>query len=276
MTQPTVVHVAYTPDSDDAFNFYAWEHNRVGAEGVEARFRRAHIRTLNEAAAQGVYDVCAISSVVYPSIADRYWILGVGSSVGRGYGPVLAAREERSAESLARARIGVPGPMTTGGYLARSLCPTAEFITAPFDEIARRVHAGEFDAGVLIHEELVHVEQLGLHRVCDLGAGWSARRGLPLPVGLSVVKRSVGRETAVEIARAATRSLLWALDHEDEAMAYVRSLGRGRADDFVPMFSNADTLRMPPDVRRGLRVLFDELAESGLAPRVDDIEVIDA
>jgi 1,4-dihydroxy-6-naphthoate synthase len=271
-----VIHVAYTPDSDDMFNFYAWEHSRVAAAGIEARFRRAHIRTLNEAAQQGLYEVCAISSVVYPAIADRYWILGVGSSVGRGYGPVLAAREDRSLESLAGSRIGVPGLMTTGGYLARTQMPGATFITAPFDEIAGGVARGDFDAGVLIHEELVHVKQLGLAKICDLGAAWSERTGLPLPVGLSVVKRAVGLDAAKEIARAATRSLFWALDNKEEAMAFVRRSGRGRADDFVPMFSNSDTLCMPPDVRLGLRILFDELAESGLAPSLHDIEVIDA
>jgi 1,4-dihydroxy-6-naphthoate synthase len=271
-----VIHVAYTPDSDDMFNFYAWEHSRVAAAGIEARFRRAHIRTLNEAAQQGLYEVCAISSVVYPAIADMYWILGVGASVGRGYGPVLAAREARSIESLKGLRIGVPGTMTTGGYLARTQIPGATFITAPFDEIADGIRRGDYDAGVLIHEELVHVTQLGLAKVCDLGAAWSARSGLPLPVGLSVVKRSVGMDAATEIARTATRSLFWALDNKDEAMAFVRRIGRGRADDFVPMFSNNDTLRMPSDVRQGLRVLFDELASSGLARPLHDIEVIDA
>jgi 1,4-dihydroxy-6-naphthoate synthase len=270
------ITVAYTPDSDDAFNFYAWEHDRVTVPGLDTRFRRAHIRTLNDAAIAGLHDVVAISSVIYPQIANRYWILAPGASVGRGYGPVLVGREPLALEDTSGKRIAFAGPMTTGGYLARRFCPDAEFVTAPYDTIAKGILDGDFDAGVMIHEELVHFPAMGLHRICDLGAHWSDETGLPLPVGLSVVRKSLGRDTAHEIARASVRSLQWALDHMDESLAYARSFGRGCADSFVPMFSNTDTLLMPHDVRQGLRALFDQIADAGLGPRVDTIEVIDA
>jgi 1,4-dihydroxy-6-naphthoate synthase len=128
----------------------------------------------------------------------------------------------------------------------------------------------------MIHEELVHYPELGLRCVRDLGAAWTEESELPLPVGLNVARRALGREAAEGIARTCRDSFLWARAHQREAMAFADRFGRGCAADFVPMFSNDDTLCMPDDVRRGLRVLFDQLAERGWAPRLETIEVIDA
>jgi 1,4-dihydroxy-6-naphthoate synthase len=153
--------------------------------------------------------------------------------------------------------------------------PGTELVVRPYNLIADAILSGETDAGVMIHEELVHFPALGLRRVCDLGAAWMAETGLPLPVGLNLVRRSLGRETARAIARTCRSSLLWALDHDEEALAFARRFGRGRATTFIPMFSNDDTLRMADDVRRAMRVLFDRIAAMGLAPRIEEYEVID-
>jgi len=277
ITSPRILDIAYTPDSDDVFNFYAWEQGYVKLEGFSPRFGRSHIAMLNRAAESGMYDVVAVSSVMYPVLADKYWILAVGSSVGRGYGPVLVSRKHESTESLRGRVVAVPGLSTTGGTLARLYCPdNTKFIAMPFNLIADAILAGHVDAGVMIHEELVHFPKLGLKRVLDLGKAWCDDNGLPLPVGLSVVKKSLGRETAVDIARACRDSLLWGLSHKSETMDFAGRFGRDCADTFVPMFSNNDTLCMPADVRQGLRVLFNQLADRCWAPRLDTIEVIDA
>lgn len=271
------LHIAYTPDSDDVFNFFGWEHGHVSLPGYAARFGRSHIAVLNRAAMVEAYEVVAISSVVYPLLSNRYWILGVGSSVGRGYGPVLVSKRYTSVEALAGRRVAVAGLVTTGGTLARMACPTdAEFVEMPYDRIADAILDDEVDAGVMIHEELVHYPELGLRRVRDLGAAWSEETGLPLPVGLNVARRSLGRETAEGVARTCRDSFLWAREHRAEALEFANRFGRGCAADFVPMFSNDDTLRMPTDVRRGLRTLFDQLAERQWAPPLETIEVIDA
>jgi 1,4-dihydroxy-6-naphthoate synthase len=190
---------------------------------------------------------------------------------------VLVAKKPMAISSLRGKRVAVAALNTTGGTLARMYCPPdAHFITLPYDTIADSILHGEVDAGVMIHEELVHYPKLGLHRVEDLGAMWTQETGLPLPVGLSIIKKSLGGSTAIEIARTCRDSLEWALEHSAEAMKHVGSLGRGCADTFVPMFSNNDTLCMPEDVRRSLRLLFDRLALLGWAPTLDVIEVIDA
>ena len=279
-TRPAPVRtlsVAYTPDSDDVFNFYAWEQGIVALPGCDPTFRRNHIATLNEDALAGLHDVVAISSVSYPLLEDQYWILAVGTSVGRGYGPVLVSKDHPTIDSLAGCRIGVAGTHTTGGVLAAMYGPPdAELIAMPYDTIAQHILSGEIEGGVMIHEELVHYPQLGLERVLDLGAAWARDTDLPLPVGLNLARKSLGRSVAVQIARTCKESLQWALDHPEPAMAYANRFGRGCSSSFVPMFSNTDTLTMPDDVRCGLSLLFDRLAALGLMPALKSYEIIDA
>lgn len=275
-TESAVLRVGYTPDSDDVFNYYAWEHGRLGDGRIGATFERHHIIELNRAAMRCEFDVVNVSSVIYPFIASQYRILAVGTSVGRGYGPVLVSRRFHELGELAGRRIAVGGIPTTGAALAVMCCPKCELVEMPFDEIADAILIGEVDAGVMIHEELVFYPQKGLHKVIDLGAEWCRVNRLPLPVGLNVVKRDLGIEMAKDIARTCRDSLVWAHVHEAEAAEFASGFGRGCAAQFVTMFSNQDTLCMPADVRIALRRWFDQTAEHGISPAINQIEVIDA
>lgn len=269
------IRVAYTPDSDDAFNFYAWEHDRVTLPGISATFLRDHIIALNRLAADGRAEVVGISSAFYPLVADRFWILTVGNSIGRGYGPVLASRNYETTRELRGKRIGVGGMPTTGGTLALLYCPGATLVEMRYDRIADAIAAGEIDAGVMIHEELLYFPQKGLKCVADLGVTWCEDTGLPLPVGLNVVSKSVGRELAGGIAQICVESLRWAHAHFDEAFAFASRFGRGCAQQHIEMFSNEDTARLPADVRAALPIMFDRCAALGLGPTVRSIEIID-
>jgi 1,4-dihydroxy-6-naphthoate synthase len=271
--------VAYTPDSDDAFYYDAIEGGRVTFPHYRPVFCRAPMSVLNPAALCGKYDVTAISSVVYPQIADRYAILSVGTSVGRGYGPVLVSKKECTVEDLRGRRVGVPGVPTTGWFLLRVVCPEAVCVDMPFDQIADAVVHGDVDAGVMIHEELLYYPRLGLRRVVDLGADWCQRHELPLPVGLNVIRRELGLSALQRICASIRRSLEYGLAHADETLSRVRCLGRGAegqcTDRFVAMFANEDSLRMPPDVRVALRVLFNQVADLGLCASVPAIDIIE-
>jgi 1,4-dihydroxy-6-naphthoate synthase len=269
-----VLRVGYTPDSDDVINFYAWEHGRVTLAGWQATFDRDCISSLNRSAEAQLYDVVSISSACYPWIAENYWILAAGSSVGRGYGPVLVAKDPLSIDWLRGKRIAVGGFNTTGAALAKMYCPGAKQIEMRYDQIADAVLTGIVDAGVMIHEELLFFTQKGLSRVCDLGRRWCEETGGPLPVGLNVVHKRVGRGTARAINSTCRKSLRWGLDHRDEALAYAATFGRGCTPQFVGMFSNADTLCMPEDVERALGLVFSRFASLGISPSLTDYEVI--
>jgi 1,4-dihydroxy-6-naphthoate synthase len=216
--------------------------------------------------------------VVYPQIAHRYAILSVGTSVGRGYGPVLVSKEERTVEGLRGRRVGVPGIPTTGWFLLRCLCPEAIPVEMAYDQIAEAVAAGKLDAGVMIHEELLYYPRLGLRRVVDLGAEWCQLHELPLPVGLNVIRRDLGSTGMQRICAAIRRSLEYALDHSEEVLTRVSRFGRGTegqcARRFVSMFANQDSVQMPSDVRTALRVLFRQVADIGLSPTVPPIDIV--
>jgi 1,4-dihydroxy-6-naphthoate synthase len=271
--------IAYTPDSDDAFYYFALETGRVPMPGFLPEFRREPIIALNQAALDCTYEVTAVSSVAYPEFADRYAILSVGSSVGRGYGPVLVSREPHTLESLRGKCVGVGGVPTTGWFLLRWLCPQAIVVPMTFDRVGAAVAAGELAAGVMIHEELLYYPQLGLQPVIDLGAEWSRQTGLPLPVGLNVARRDLGRPALERICAALRRSLQYGLAHRAEALTWACRFGRGTRGKcttrFVDMFANDDSLHMPADVRTALRVLYRQVADLGHAAAVPDLDIIE-
>ena len=279
MKHTTDLRIAYTPDSDDAFYYDALETGRVKLPGYRPRFFRAPMAVLNRAAVHGKYEITAISSVVYPSIAERYAILSVGTSVGRGYGPVLVSKEPCTLAELRGRRVGVGGIPTTGWFLLRCLCPEALAVEMPFDAIAGAVAAGELDAGVMIHEELLYYPRLGLQRVVDLGAEWCRQQGLPLPVGLNVIRRDLGTARMRQLCSAIRRSLCHALEHRQEALERVSRLGRGPdgqcTSRFVEMFANEDSLNMPTDVREALIVLLGQVVDLGLGQVVPPLDIVE-
>jgi 1,4-dihydroxy-6-naphthoate synthase len=279
MNRPRDLTIAYTPDSDDAFYYYALESGRMRLPGCRLAFRRAPMSELNRAALEGRHPITAISSVLYPQIADRYAILSVGTSVGRGYGPVLVSRDHERVEELKGRRVGVGGVPTTGWFLLRWLCPEAVVVEMPFDRIADAVAAGDLAAGVMIHEELLYYPRLGLRRVADLGAEWCRRNGLPLPVGLNVARRDLGPALLDRLCDLIRRSLRYALDDRERALEWASRFGRGSAggctDRFVQMFANGDSVRMPDDVRRALPVLFAQVRRLTGCPEVVGPEVVE-
>ena len=274
---PSKLRIAYTPDSDDVFNYYGWESGNLGLpdKSIEVVFERGHIIALNHAAMDQVYDVVGVSSVVYPLLEKDYWIMSVGNSVGRNYGPVLVSKDYHTVEELKGKRIAIAGMPTTGGVLAMMFCEGAELIEEQYDLISDKIIQGEYDAGVMIHEELLFFGEKGLTKVCDLGETWCQDTGLPLPVGLNLVKKSLGRELAGQITKLCQESLQWSHEHYDEAFAAASKVGRGFAEDHIRMFSNDDTMYLKDDVRAAIKIMFDRMAALGVGPKLASYEIIE-
>ena len=268
--------IAYTPDSDDVFNYYAWEKGHIsGPSDYEPSFHRSHIIDLNRDALRERFDVVAVSSVFYPRVADKYWVLCVGNSVGRSFGPALVSKNYKTPAELAGKRVAVGGHPATGSGLALMFCPGIELVELPFDAIVDAILDDEVDAGVMIHEELLYYEEKGLNLVLDLGVAWNEDTNLPLPVGLNLVSKRLGMGTARDVATACQDSLLWGVAHQDEVYAYANGFGRGRARDHVEMFRMDDFLRLPDDVRKAMRIMFDRVAAMGLGPEVKLFEIVE-
>jgi 1,4-dihydroxy-6-naphthoate synthase len=254
----TRIRVAHSPDSDDAFMFYALAKGLIDTGEFEFEHVLDDIETLNREAFAGTYEVTAVSIHAYAYLADRYALLGSGASMGDRYGPVVVAREAIPVERLAAARVAIPGTLTSAALALKMWNPTLDTEVRPFDAIMPAVLSGDVDAGVVIHEGQLTWRDEGLELIVDLGRWWAeVAEGLPLPLGGNVVRRDLGDETIVEVARLLKRSIQYSLDHREEALDYALEYGRGldraKADRFVGMYVNELTVDYGDRGRRAVR-----------------------
>lgn len=268
------IRVGHSPDSDDAFMFYALTHEKLDNGGLRFVHQLEDIETLNRRAVAGELEVSAISIHAFAHVADKYALLASGCSMGDNYGPKLIARTPMTLDDLAGKTIAIPGRMTTA-YLTLQLCLGKDVAVEvmPFDRILPAVAEGRAEVGLIIHEGQLFYQDRGLHQVVDLGQWWQARTGLPLPLGGNVVRRDLGPGTIDEVARLIKASIRYALDHRDEArdyaMNYARDLDAALVDRFVGMYVNEWTVDYGPRGREAVRALLAEAASAGLVPPVD-------
>lgn len=278
MSEKHLVDIAHSPDSDDAFMFYALAKGKVSSEIVDFNHILSDIQTLNVAAREGRYGMTAISYHAYPYVADKYILTAAGSSVGDGYGPIIVSDKPMSRADVKGKRIAVPGLMTTAYLATRLFEPEFEAVVKPFDEIIATVKAGEADAGVIIHEGQLTYSGSGMHNVVDLGVWWKELHDLPLPLGANCMLRSLPRPVQEESRRCLAESIQFALDHREEALDYAlefgRGLARGDADQFVGMYVNHHTTDMDPEVLRSAQMMLDQGVEMGLIPHRVELEYV--
>ena len=277
-TKTMEIKLAHSPDSDDAFMFYALATNKVRARGLKFSHTLCDIETLNRKALEGFYDVTAISFHAYPYIQEKYALLASGGSVGEGYGPMIVAPRVYSLEEIKRVRIAIPGKMTTAYLALKLFAPAIETVVVPFDRIIPEVLAGQHDAGLIIHEGQLTYDKSGLHRIVDLGRWWRDTTGLPLPLGGNAIRRDLGPELMTNVARALKQSIQYALDHRDEALNYAmqfaRDLDPSLADKFVGMYVNERTLDYGEEGRAAIRRLLEMGYEAGIIPHRASIEFV--
>jgi 1,4-dihydroxy-6-naphthoate synthase len=265
-----VVRLAHSPDSDDAFMFYALAEGKVDTEGVEYVHELQDIETLNQRARRSELDVTAVSIHAYAYLTDTYALLPHGASMGDRYGPRLVAREPLRRSDLRGRRIAIPGPLTTA-YLALSLYePDFIAVPTPFDRIEDAVVNGDTELGLLIHEGQLTYRDRGLHLVADMGEWWFGETGLPLPLGGNVIRKDLGPALMAQVSRHLRESIAYGLAHRsqalDHAMQYARGLERAKADTFVGMYVNEWTLDYGDRGRQAVRELLRRGVASGIVP----------
>ncbi len=273
------LRVGHTPDMDDAFMFYAIASGEIPMNGFQFEHVIEDIQTLNQRALNAELDMTAISAASYPALSSVYWIVSVGSSVGQGYGPLLISTAPRSPQELDGRRIAVPGIHTTAYLLLRLAIPQFVPVEMPFAQIPEAVLRGDVEAGLVIHEWQLTYRDAGLLPVLDLGVWWQQEVKLPLPLGLNVVKKSLGRRTAKRAAAILRDSILYAFAHQEQALAYAMRFGRGtdavRSRQFIGMYVNEESLTLTKPCREALRVLFKRAHRAGLIPKVPRLGVIE-
>ena len=277
--EPRTIRVGHSPDSDDAFMFYALTHDKLDTGGLRFVHQLEDIETLNRRALAGELEVSAVSIHAYAHLADTYALLASGSSMGDRYGPMVVTREATTLDDLRGRTIAIPGTLTTA-YLTLQLClgKDVPVEVMPFDQILTAVAEGRVDAGLIIHEGQLYYGSRGLHKVVDLGQWWFEKTGLPLPLGGNVVRRDLGDELVAKVARLLKSSIQYALDHRPEALGYAlnyaRDLDPALADQFVGMYVNEWTVDYGPRGRQAVRTLLDRASEAGLLPGPVDVQFV--
>ena len=277
------VLLAYSVDADDAFMFHAVRTGSIETQGIRFEHVRGDTAELNALADAGEADVVAISAGHYPQVADRYLLLPHGASIGRGFGPVVVARQPMTLPQLAGRRVGIPGRSTTAWLVLRMMQPDLQPTVVPivpFGRIFEALDSGAIDAALLIHEGRLLYEARGYHKVADLGEWWLQEASLPLPLGVNVIRRELGAELIATVSGILRTAIGYALAHRDEVIAAIVGEKRGDAaleqasllDRYLAMYANEDTRNMAPDARRAIEVLYDRAREAGLIAHGSAVE----
>jgi 1,4-dihydroxy-6-naphthoate synthase len=279
VTLMTTIHVAHSPDSDDAFMFYALAAGKIDTEGLTYVHELQDIESLNQRALRGELEVTAVSIHAYAYLSDTYALLPHGASMGDRYGPRLVAREPATRADVKGKRIAIPGPLTSA-YLALQMYePDFVPVFTPFDLIEDVVVNGEVDMGLLIHEGQLTFGDRGLHLVADMGEWWFQETGLPLPLGGNVVRKDLGADLTRKVSRHLRDSIAYGLNHRvgalDHAMQYARGLDRSKADTFVGMYVNDWTLDYGQRGREAVRLFLERGVHLGLIAKPVDVNFID-
>ena len=276
ITDTQTISVAHSPDSDDAFMFYALATNKLDTGSLTFTHVLKDIQTLNEEAFRGTYDVTAISFHAYAYISDKYVLLPHGASIGDNYGPILVSKQSYTPEDIPKLKIAVPGKLTSAFLALRLFNSDFEFEVVPFDQIIDAVQSGQCDAGLLIHEGQLFYKTLGLNKVLDLGEWWHERTGLPLPMGGNVIRRELGAETIRRVSAALRDSIAYSLSHRESALEYAMQFAREMdtrlADRFVGMWVNDLTLDYTERGREAVRRMLSEGFEKGIIPNQVAVE----
>lgn len=258
--------------------FYALATRKVRSDLVVFKHLLSDIQTLNQQARQGAYELTAISYHAFPYVADKYFLMASGSSIGDNYGPLVAATKPLAPGDLKGKRIAVPGLLTTAYLTLKLFEPDFEAVVIPFDQILDAVQAGSVDAGLVIHEGQLTYQRSGFHRVIDLGVWWKSKYQLPLPLGANALRRDLSPELRTECCRMMRDSIQYSLDNREQALEYAmqfaRDLETALADKFVGMYVNHYTVDCGEDVPRAAQLLLDLGHEAGLIPHRVQLEFI--
>lgn len=272
------ITVAHSPDSDDAFMFYALATGKVPSPRLDFRHHLSDIETLNRQALEGRWDLTAISFHAFPYIAERYCLMPCGGSFGDGYGPLVVSSQALSPEQLRGKTIAVPGTLTTAYLVMKIFEPDFQPVVVPFDQILEAVKEQRVDAGLLIHEGQLTYQDDGLSAVVDLGRWWQDRFGLPLPLGANAIRKDLSAPVRDEATDLLRRSIGYALEHRQEAMTYALQFARDMetplADRFVGMYVNDYSLDYGSKGRQAIQTLFRLGYEKGLIHQKPPEEIV--
>jgi 1,4-dihydroxy-6-naphthoate synthase len=216
--------LGFSPCPNDTFIFDALVHGRIDTGDLNFEVVMEDVEALNKMAAANRLDITKLSYHAFAHLTDSYQLLRSGSALGHGCGPLLISRQPMSEADINRAKIAIPGEMTTANFLLSVAFPKAQHKEAVlFSDIEEKVLDGTFDAGLIIHENRFTYEQKGLHKIIDLGQYWENLTWLPIPLGGIVIKRSLPEAIKRQVSDMIAESVRYAFAHKEASMPYTRA-----------------------------------------------------
>jgi len=264
------ISVGHTPDSDDAFMFYGMFTGKIPSSDFKVNHVIEDIEKLNRKAIDPQLDVTAVS-VHACAYIPGYTILRSGGSFGIGYGPIVTAKKQMSIDEIKKCKIAIPGKMTSAFLLLQLMIGKFDYVEMNFSDIPEAVKSGKVDVGLVIHETQLSYEQEGNIKILDVGEWWDkTTNGLPVPLGINVMKTDLGMETIVKFDKHLQASIEFGLEHFKDAIEYAMQYSRGKSRDliekFVKMYVNKVTVNMGDSGEESIRKLFEMAKEKNLVP----------
>jgi len=267
------ISVGHTPDSDDAFMFYAMFTNLVKSDDFSVTHVIEDIENLNKKATNPELDVTAVSVHACAYIPD-YTILRSGGSFGIGYGPIVTAMKPMAIDELQNSKIAIPGKMTSAFLLLQLMIGKFDYVEMNFSDIPNAVETGKVDAGLVIHETQLSFEEEGVMKILDVGEWWDKEtNGLPVPLGINVMNSKFEPQIISKFDSYLQKSIKYALDHKNDALEYAMQYSRGKSreliEKFVLMYVNNVTVNMGENGEKAIRTLFDMAKQKNLVPNFE-------
>lgn len=262
------VTIGHTPDSDDAFMFYAMLTGKVKSPHFTVHHVVDDIETLNKMALNRELDVTAVSAHACAYLKD-YTILRSGGSFGKGYGPIVISKQKLSVDEILQSKIAIPGKLTSAFLLLQIMIGRFDYVEMKFSDIPQAVAKGEVGAGLVIHETQITYQENNLLKVLDTGDWWQGSTGgLPVPLGVNVMSNHFGIDTIRRFDEFFRESIVYGMTHLDDALDYAMQYSRGQPKDlikkFVQMYVNDVTVDMGVMGEHAIRTLFQFGIEKGL------------
>ena len=265
--------LAFSPCPNDCFVFDAMVNRRIDLEGLEFDVHLGDVEELNGAALSGRAEITKLSYHAYAFCVDRYVVLDAGGALGRNCGPLLISTRAIPADEVARGAlsIAIPGRYTTANFLLGLAFPKAQRKREVlFSDIEGALLRGEYDAGLIIHENRFTYEAKGLKKIIDLGEYWEKETGAPIPLGGIVIDRLLPDDVKRAVNRVVRRSVEYAFAHREASLPFVRQHAQEMSEEVmyrhIDLYVNEYSIDLGVEGRRAVELLFARAREAGVIP----------
>lgn len=270
---PHTLSLGFSPCPNDTYIFDAMIHGKVDTEGLAFDPFIADVEELNKRAFQKTLHITKLSFHAYAYLTDDYVLLDSGSALGNNCGPLLISKKEYSLGEVGNLKIAIPGKHTTANFLLSIAAPEAtNKAEALFSDIEGLVLRGEFDAGLIIHENRFTYQEKGLKKIVDLGEYWESRTGCPIPLGGIVIKRDLPGAIMKKVNRTLKRSVEFAFRRPESSLDFIKSHAQEMDGDVIRkhigLYVNEYTRELGEKGKKAVEILFQIAQDEGVAPRV--------